>query len=133
MSIEVKMCQHGFNQKYNVKRLWKRHVIASVRRGFPFSSFPSPRCGGAQCCNSNHHSCFLSSVSSGKTPFGLELLARVKTLHTAQWKHPDYFHEGSVWEIFTLLLNIPDTIKSYQPEHIRVLLNIPARVYILSS
>lgn len=84
------------------------------------------------CGNSNHHSCFLL-LSSGTPPFGFKLLARVKTLHIAQWKQSDDFHEVSAWEILTLPLNVPGTRKSNQPEYIGMISKIPARVHILRS
>lgn len=124
-----------FLTKNTIKRFFpKRHIIVLLtHRGVSvFFISLAQMWWNVHCCNSNHHSCFLSSVSSGKPPFGFKLLARVKTLHVAQ-KHPDYFHEGSVWEIFILKLNIPGTVKSNQPRYIRMILNIPSRVYILSS
>lgn len=60
-----------------------------------------PRCGEVFALSQPSPQLFPFLFSSGTPPFGLELLARVKTLHIPQWEQSDYFHYGTVWEIFT--------------------------------
>lgn len=113
----------------------KRHVIVLVIEAVSVVIISLAQMWwSVHCWNSGHHSCSLSSVLIWLTPIWLQALGQSENFThctvEAIWLLPWMQCLGN---ICFLPLNIPGTSKSNQPEYSGMILNVPARVSVLSS
>lgn len=120
----------------NNKVFSKRHIIVfgGIQGVSAFFISLAQMWWSVRCCNSSLRSCSLSSVLIWHTPIWLQALGQSEnfthcTVETI-WLLPGRHCLGNICFI---PLKLPGTSKSNQPDYSGMILNVPAKIYILSS